>query len=51
MLETSTGGFDLQKIVDGIEAGGFNQVYIIGGDGTMKGAVKVFEEVKRRRRS
>jgi len=49
MLETSRGGFDLQKIVDGIEANGFNQVYIIGGDGTMKGAVKVFEEVKRRR--
>nr|ABR17567.1 unknown [Picea sitchensis] len=48
-LETSRGGFDLQKIVDGIEAHGFNQVYIIGGDGTMKGAVKVFEEVKRRR--
>eukprot|EP00253_Pinus_taeda_P007107 PITA_07107 len=42
------GGFDLQKIVDGIEVNGFNQVYIIGGDGTMKGAVKVFEEVKRR---
>lgn len=49
MLETSRGGFDLQKIVDGIEANGFNQVYIIGGDGTMKGAVKVFEEIKRRR--
>jgi len=49
MLEISNGGFDLQKIVDGIEARGFNQVYIIGGDGTMNGAVKVFEEVKRRR--
>ncbi|XP_057983640.1 ATP-dependent 6-phosphofructokinase 2-like [Malania oleifera] len=48
-LETSRGGFDLQKIVDAIQERGFNQVYIIGGDGTMRGAVKIFDEVCRRK--
>ncbi|KGN49017.1 ATP-dependent 6-phosphofructokinase 2 [Cucumis sativus] len=47
-LQTSRGGFDLKKIVDAIENHGFNQVYITGGDGTMRGAVKIFEEVRRR---
>lgn len=49
VLATSRGGFDLHKIVDAIEARGFNQVYIIGGDGTMRGAVKIFEETRRRK--
>lgn len=44
-LETSRGGFDLHKIVDAIQDHGFNQVYIIGGDGTMRGAVKIFDEI------
>uniref|UniRef100_A0A0C9S6Y4 TSA: Wollemia nobilis Ref_Wollemi_Transcript_14138_1838 transcribed RNA sequence n=1 Tax=Wollemia nobilis TaxID=56998 RepID=A0A0C9S6Y4_9CONI len=48
VLETSRGGFDVEKIVDAIERYGFNQVYLIGGDGTMRGAAKVFEEVRRR---
>ncbi|XP_048141467.1 ATP-dependent 6-phosphofructokinase 2-like [Rhodamnia argentea] len=48
-LETSRGGFDLEKIVNAIEEKGFNQVYIIGGDGTMRGAVKIFEEIRRRK--
>lgn len=48
MLETSKGGFDLHRIVDAIEEHGFNQVYLIGGDGTMKGAEKVYREVRRR---
>ncbi|XP_042518839.1 ATP-dependent 6-phosphofructokinase 2-like [Macadamia integrifolia] len=48
-LETSRGGFDLQKIVDSIESRRFNQVYIIGGDGTMRGAVAIFEEIRRRK--
>ncbi|KAF9664321.1 hypothetical protein SADUNF_Sadunf16G0006300 [Salix dunnii] len=48
-LETSRGGFDLNKIVDGIEHHGFNQVYIIGGDGTMRGAVSIFNEIRRRK--
>ncbi|XP_009779364.1 ATP-dependent 6-phosphofructokinase 2 [Nicotiana sylvestris] len=49
VLETSRGGFDLNKIVNAIQDHGFNQVYIIGGDGTMRGAVKIFEEVKQRK--
>ncbi|XP_040383278.1 LOW QUALITY PROTEIN: ATP-dependent 6-phosphofructokinase 2-like [Oryza brachyantha] len=49
VLGTSRGGFDLGRIVDAIERHGFNQVYAIGGDGTMRGAVKIFEEVRRRR--
>lgn len=48
VLETSRGGFDLARIVDAIEHRRFNQVYIIGGDGTMRGAVKIFEEIRRR---
>ncbi|CAM9000664.1 unnamed protein product [Rhodiola kirilowii] len=47
-IETSRGGFDLAKIVDAIQHHGFNQVYIIGGDGTMRGAVKICEEIRRR---
>nr|DAD23815.1 TPA_asm: hypothetical protein HUJ06_025278 [Nelumbo nucifera] len=49
ILETTRGGFDLVKIVDAIESRRFNQVYIIGGDGTMRGAVKIFEEIRRRK--
>ncbi|CAL9162506.1 unnamed protein product [Musa hybrid cultivar] len=49
VLTTSRGGFNLEKIVDGIEKHGFNQVYCIGGDGTMRGAVKIFEEIQRRK--
>eukprot|EP00249_Psilotum_nudum_P021756 c28232_g1_i2 orf=361-2001(-) len=47
-LGTSRGGFDLDKIMDAIEKQRLNQIYIIGGDGTIRGAVKVFEEVRRR---
>ncbi|QCE07765.1 6-phosphofructokinase [Vigna unguiculata] len=47
-LRTSRGGHDTQKIVDNIEDRGINQVYIIGGDGTHKGASLIYEEVKRR---
>ncbi|WCJ28223.1 ATP-dependent 6-phosphofructokinase 6 [Euphorbia peplus] len=49
LLETSRGGFDLVKIVDAIQNHGFNQLYIIGGDGTMRGAVKIFDEIRRRK--
>ncbi|KAG0490653.1 hypothetical protein HPP92_007516 [Vanilla planifolia] len=49
ILGTSRGGHDTTKIVDSIEDRGINQVYIIGGDGTQKGASAIFEEVRRRR--
>ncbi|KAI4380002.1 hypothetical protein MLD38_006236 [Melastoma candidum] len=48
ILGTSRGGHDTAKIVDSIYDRGINQVYIIGGDGTQKGASFIFEEIKRR---
>ncbi|XP_051132109.1 ATP-dependent 6-phosphofructokinase 6-like [Andrographis paniculata] len=47
-LGTSRGGHNTKKIVDSIEDRGFNQVYIIGGDGTQKGASLIYEEIRRR---
>lgn len=47
-LRTSRGGHDTTKIVDNIQDRGINQVYIIGGDGTQKGAAKIYQEVERR---
>ncbi|CAI9295791.1 unnamed protein product [Lactuca saligna] len=46
---TSRGGHDTNKIVDNIQDRGINQVYIIGGDGTQKGAAAIYKEVERRR--
>ncbi|CAL9084369.1 unnamed protein product [Musa textilis] len=48
ILGTSRGGHDAIKIVDNIQDRGINQVYIIGGDGTQKGASVIFEEIQRR---
>ncbi|KAK4269295.1 hypothetical protein QN277_022474 [Acacia crassicarpa] len=48
ILGTSRGGSDPSKIVDSIQDRGINQVYIIGGDGTQKGAALIFEEIRRR---
>ncbi|XP_043720058.1 ATP-dependent 6-phosphofructokinase 6-like [Telopea speciosissima] len=48
ILGTSRGGHDTAKIVDSIQDRGINQVYIIGGDGTQKGAFLIFQEIKRR---
>ncbi|KAG6492999.1 ATP-dependent 6-phosphofructokinase 6-like [Zingiber officinale] len=47
ILGTSRGGHDTCKIVDNIQDRGINQVYIIGGDGTQKGAAAIFEEIRR----
>ncbi|XP_073118632.1 ATP-dependent 6-phosphofructokinase 4, chloroplastic-like [Henckelia pumila] len=47
-LQTSRGGHDTNKIVDNIHDRKINQVYIIGGDGTQKGAAAIFKEVERR---
>ncbi|KAJ4790645.1 ATP-dependent 6-phosphofructokinase [Rhynchospora pubera] len=49
MLMTTRGGFDLEKIVDAIVKHGYNQLYVIGGDGTMRGALDIFKEFKRRK--
>lgn len=48
ILGTSRGGHDTKRIVDSIQDRGINQVYIIGGDGTQKGAAVIFEEITRR---
>nr|CAB3475921.1 unnamed protein product [Digitaria exilis] len=48
VLGTSRGGHDTNKIVDCLQDRGINQVYIIGGDGTQKGASVIYEEVRRR---
>ncbi|KAL7610134.1 hypothetical protein Lser_V15G13740 [Lactuca serriola] len=40
---TSRGGNDNKKIVNSIEDPRINQVYIIGGDGTQKGAYAMYE--------
>ncbi|MCO5564093.1 hypothetical protein L7F22_017749 [Adiantum nelumboides] len=48
ILGTSRGGHDTIKIVNSIEDRGINQAYIIGGDGTQKGAAAIFEEVRKR---
>ncbi|XP_076925777.1 ATP-dependent 6-phosphofructokinase 6-like [Bidens hawaiensis] len=48
ILGSSRGGHDKSKIVDSIQDRGINQVYIIGGDGTQKGAAVIFEEIKQR---
>ncbi|KAK3033242.1 hypothetical protein RJ639_033122 [Escallonia herrerae] len=42
-LQTSRGGHDTNKIVDNIQDRGINQVYIIGGDGTQKGAAAIYK--------
>ncbi|KAA8539760.1 hypothetical protein F0562_026452 [Nyssa sinensis] len=47
-LRTSRGGHDTNKIVDNIEDRGINQVYIIGGDGTQKGAAAIYKEAEKR---
>ncbi|CAK7335887.1 unnamed protein product [Dovyalis caffra] len=47
-LCTSRGGHDTNKIVDNIQDRGINQVYIIGGDGTQRGAALIYKEVEKR---
>jgi len=48
VIGTSRGGHDTVKIVDNIEDRGINQVYIIGGDGTQKGASDIYKEIRSR---
>lgn len=49
VLGSSRGGFDVVKIVDAIETRDIDQVYVIGGDGTIMGCQKIFHEIKHRR--
>jgi len=43
VLGTSRGGFDAEKIVDWLKAKRVNQLYVVGGDGTHRGAYKLAE--------
>lgn len=46
---SSRGGFDEKKIIDSVEERGINHLYIIGGDGTHRGILKLCEEIKKRK--
>lgn len=48
IIGSSRGGHDLKRICDSIITFGFNQIYIIGGDGTHRGALRIFEELRLR---
>lgn len=48
ILGSSRGGYVTSKIVDSIQDRGINQVYIIGGDGTQKGASVIYQEIRKR---
>ena len=48
VLGSDRGGHDVDVILRFCAARGVNQLYIIGGDGTHRGAQKVFEEAARR---
>jgi 6-phosphofructokinase 1 len=41
ILGSSRGGFDLDRIMNAVRRNGFNQLYIIGGDGTIRGAAAI----------
>lgn len=49
ILGSSRGGHDTKRICDSIIAMGYNQIYIIGGDGTHRGAVKISDELRNRK--
>jgi len=43
VLGSSRGGFDLDKILDFLKRKKINQLYVIGGDGTHRGAFRIHE--------
>jgi hypothetical protein len=46
ILGSSRGGFDLKRIMARIKSKGVNQIYIIGGDGTLKGGAEILKYVR-----
>lgn len=48
ILGSSRGGYDCNRICDAIESFRYTQVYIIGGDGSHRAALGLFEELRRR---
>jgi 6-phosphofructokinase 1 len=49
MLGTSRGNQDPREMVDGMEKLGINMLFVIGGDGTLRGAQTIVAELDRRR--
>jgi 6-phosphofructokinase 1 len=49
ILGTSRGKQDAEKIVDFLEKNKIDMLYVIGGDGTLRGALRVSEAVKKRK--
>mmetsp|Transcript_7668 Transcript_7668/g.16695 ORF Transcript_7668/g.16695 Transcript_7668/m.16695 type:complete len:563 (+) Transcript_7668:67-1755(+) len=47
-LGTSRGGHDTKAIVDNLVEQGVNLLFVVGGDGTVRGAAKIANEVKER---
>ena len=43
VLGSSRGGFDLEKILDFLDKNSISNLYVIGGDGTHRGAFKIHE--------
>lgn len=50
VLGSSRGGHDTEAIVDSLASQNINLLFVVGGDGTLRGAVKIAEEVRRRGR-
>ena len=50
VLRSSRGGHDTATICDALEAAGITLVFLVGGDGTMKGGAKIDAEMARRGR-
>ena len=48
LLGTSRGSQSPQEMVDTLETMGIRALFVIGGDGTLRGAAKIVEEVERR---
>jgi 6-phosphofructokinase 1 len=49
LLGTSRGGQDPGEMVDRLEALGIGVLFVVGGDGTLRGASKIVAEIERRR--
>jgi 6-phosphofructokinase 1 len=49
MLGSSRGDQDAEKMVDTLEARGINVLFVIGGDGTIRGAQRIVEEIHKRK--
>jgi 6-phosphofructokinase 1 len=48
MLGSSRGEQDIGEVVDNLEANGIGILFVIGGDGTLRGALRLAAEVERR---